>query len=62
MSGGSLPKTGAGAVTLGGGVLGLEGSITMPREVAIVGVAIGVILLGSLLVRLGWRRGRPAGQ
>lgn len=62
MSGGSLPKTGAGAVTLGGGALGLQGSITMPREVAIAAVAVGIILVGSFLVRLGWRRGRPVGQ
>lgn len=62
MSGGSLPKTGTGAVTLGGGILGAEGSVSMPLPVAIALMGVGMVLLGTLFVRVAWRRGRTAGQ
>ncbi|GAA4439730.1 hypothetical protein [Phytohabitans houttuyneae] len=61
MSGGSLPRTGSGAFAVGGTVAGvsLEASIPMPLAVAAVGVAL--VLAGALLIRLGFRRRRPAG-
>lgn len=62
MSGGSLPKTGAGAITIGGGVAGLGGGISMPMPLAIALVAVGLVLVGSLMIRLGFRRKRPVGQ
>lgn len=62
MSGGSLPKTGMGAVTVGGGIAGLGGGISMPLPLAIALVAVGLVLLGSIMIRVGFRRKRPAGQ
>lgn len=62
MSGGSLPRTGAGAVTIGGGIAGLGGGITMPLPVAIALLGVGIVLVGSLMIRLGFRRKRPVGQ
>jgi UDP-N-acetylmuramyl pentapeptide phosphotransferase/UDP-N-acetylglucosamine-1-phosphate transferase len=61
MSGGSLPRTGSGAIALGGTIAGvsLEASVPMPLIVAAVGVTL--VLAGALLIRLGFRRRRPAG-
>jgi hypothetical protein len=59
MSGGSLPRTGIGVVTIGG-VAGI-GGYTLPLPVAIALGGVAVVLLGALLVRLTFRRKRPVG-
>lgn len=58
MSGGSLPVTGLGALTLGG-VAGL-GVLNVPLPMGVAAVAVATIAAGAVLVRMSFRRGRPA--
>jgi hypothetical protein len=57
MSGGTLPTTGAGAVTIG--AAGTYLTLPLPMWLALVGVALTV--LGTVLVRVKFRRGRSVG-
>jgi hypothetical protein len=45
----SLPVTGAGVATVG--TLHLT-------SLYLVGIAVGIVAIGAVLVRLGWRRGK----
>lgn len=60
MSGGTLPKTGIGALTVGG-VAGY-GATRVPIPIVIATTAILLVVAGAVLVRVGWRRRRPAGS
>ena len=46
---GKLAYTGAGTLTIGGVVLNQWG---------LLGIAVGTIVVGALLVRYAWRRGK----
>lgn len=59
MSGGSLPRTGFGVVTVGG-IAGV-GGYTLPLPVALALGGIATVLIGALIVRLTFRRKRPVG-
>lgn len=59
MSGGTLPRTGLGVVTIGGAAGVGAYSLPLPLALALGGVAI--VVAGALLVRLTFRRQRPVG-
>ncbi|HEX6073823.1 MAG TPA: hypothetical protein VFZ32_00985 [Micromonosporaceae bacterium] len=54
MSGGNLPTTGIGAVTVG--AAGMYLTLPLPMWLALVGATLTV--MGALLVRMKFRRGR----
>lgn len=60
MSGGSLPRTGLGAVVSIGGVAGV-GQVGVPMPVVIALAGVVLVVAGALMVRIGFRRRRPAG-
>ncbi|MEU2639578.1 hypothetical protein ABZ591_34445 [Micromonospora fulviviridis] len=60
MSGGSLPRTGMGVVTIGG-VAGV-GSYTLPLPIAIAITGAVAVAVGFVLIRLTFRRKQPVGQ
>lgn len=45
-----LPMTGAAGVTVAGIYFG---------QIALLGVAVGLVVVGAVALRLGWRRGKP---
>jgi hypothetical protein len=57
MSGGSLPRTGIGAVALA--VPGTGLAVALPLPVVLALVAGALIIGGALMIRLTWRRRRP---
>lgn len=60
MSGGSLPRTGMGVVTIGGAA-GLGGyALPLPLAIAITGAT--AVVVGALLIRITFRRKQPVGQ
>lgn len=60
MSGGSLPRTGMGVVTIGGAA-GI-GGYTLPLPVAIAITGVTAVVVGALLIRMTFRRKQPVGQ
>lgn len=60
MSGGSLPRTGMGVVTIGGAA-GI-GGYTLPLPVAIAITGATAVVVGALLIRMTFRRKQPVGQ
>lgn len=58
MSGGSLPRTGVGAVTVGG-FAGL-GAFTMPAPVFWAAIGVAAVIVGALLIRVSFRRNTAA--
>ena len=60
MSGGSLPKTGFGVITIGG-VAGV-GTSTLPLPIAIALAGATAVIVGAILIRLSFRRKRPVGS
>lgn len=59
MSGGSLPRTGVGAVTVGLGGLTAY-ALPLPVFLAIVGAVL--VVGGALLIRVAFHRDKPAIQ
>jgi hypothetical protein len=57
MSGGTLPKTGAGALTIGG----MTVTTTDLAVYGLLAVVAGVLLV-ALALRVGWRRGKAASE
>lgn len=60
MSGGSLPKTGMGAITVGG-VAGV-GYYTVPIPVMIALTGAALVIVGAVLIRFTFRPGRSAAR
>ncbi|MFC5906578.1 hypothetical protein [Streptacidiphilus monticola] len=50
---GQLAATGAGTITIAGIAF---------NQLALLGVAAGIVIAGAVLVRLTWRRGKSVGD
>ncbi|MGW3893320.1 hypothetical protein ACWD69_32190 [Micromonospora chokoriensis] len=60
MSGGSLPRTGMGVVTIGGAA-GI-GSYTLPLPLTIAITGATAVVVGFIMIRMTFRRRQSVGQ